>query len=272
MDRFKAENSQYREKSVQDLVSLKGKTVVITGGARGLAFAWARGCAELGANVAVIDRLEAPDPEFKLLETECGIKAKFYKGDVTDHSGLEAVFEEIVKDFGTLDCLVTGAGIGSGGPLIDTPKEKIQKIIDVNVLGTIYACQLFSRHLIPHKRPGSIVTVASIGAHGGIAGQTNAVYCASKGAVLSFTKSYAVEMAPHSIRVNSISPGFFLTNMTPGYLTGDLDKLEFFENTMPMKRFADRAESKSLVSFLLSDGASYNTGTDVPIDGGLLAG
>jgi sorbose reductase len=125
--------------------------------------------------------------------------------------------------------------------------------------------------MILQKSGGSIVTVASIGGHKAISGQSNAVYCASKGAVLSFTKSFAVEVAKHGIRVNSISPGYILTNMTPGYVAKDLKKLELFEALPPLKRIADRAEVKSLVPFLLSNASSYITGTDVLIDGGILA-
>lgn len=125
--------------------------------------------------------------------------------------------------------------------------------------------------MITQKTGGSIVTVASIGGHKGIAGQSNAVYCASKGAVLSFTKSFAVEVAKHGIRVNSVSPGYFLTSMTPGYVAKDLKLLEQFEALPPLKRIADRAELKSLVPFLLSDASSYITGTDILVDGGILA-
>jgi NAD(P)-dependent dehydrogenase (short-subunit alcohol dehydrogenase family) len=121
------------------------------------------------------------------------------------------------------------------------------------------------------KTGGSIVTIASIGAHKGIAGQANSVYCASKGAVLAFTKSLAVEVAPSNIRVNSISPGYFLTNMTPGYAAKDLQKLEQFGQLPPLKRIADRAELKSLVVFLLSEAGSYVTGGDFLVDGGILA-
>lgn len=115
------------------------------------------------------------------------------------------------------------------------------------------------------------MTIASIGAHSAIALQSNAVYCASKGAVLAFTKSLAVEVAPLGIRVNSISPGYFLTNMTPGYAKGDVEMLEQFERLPPLRRIADRSELKALVVFLLSEAGSYVTGADFLVDGGILA-
>ncbi len=141
----------------------------------------------------------------------------------------------------------------------------------IKVTGTILSSQAAVRQMLKHGNGGAIVTIASIGAHAAIPEQTNSVYCASKGAILSFTKSLSVELAQQGIRVNSISPGFFITKMTPGYLKKDLAVLEKYANSMPMKRFADRAELKSMAAFLLSPAASYITGQDIAVDGGILA-
>lgn len=118
---------------------------------------------------------------------------------------------------------------------------------------------------------GSIVNFSSIGGHAGIPGQKNAVYCASKGGIIAFTKSLAAEYAKAGIRVNSVSPGFILTKMTPGYLEGDAARLETFERAVPLGRFADRSELKAFTAFLLTGAASYVTGEDIAIDGGVLA-
>ena len=118
---------------------------------------------------------------------------------------------------------------------------------------------------------GAIVNISSIGGHAGIPGQQNAVYCATKGGVLGFTKSLATEYSKMGIRVNSVSPGFFLTKVTPGYIEKDVPRLKLFESLVPMGRFADRYELKSFVAFLLTDAASYITGEDISIDGGVLA-
>lgn len=125
--------------------------------------------------------------------------------------------------------------------------------------------------MLEHKRGGAIVNISSIGGHAGIPGQQNAVYCATKGGVLGFTKSLATEYAKAGIRVNSISPGFFLTKATPGYPEQDVPRLKLFESLVPMRRFADRYELKSFVAFLLTDAASYITGEDIAVDGGVLA-
>lgn len=94
----------YRKTHVSQLLSLASKTVVITGGARGLGLSFARACAEVGANIAALDRLDTPHSDFALLESECGAKAKLYNVDVTDAAGLEAAFENVKRDFGSVDC------------------------------------------------------------------------------------------------------------------------------------------------------------------------
>lgn len=125
--------------------------------------------------------------------------------------------------------------------------------------------------MLAQGQPGSIVNVASIGGHGGVPGQLCSIYCASKGAILAFTKSLAVELAEQRIRVNSISPGYILTSMIPGYLARNVAQLNYWEQSIPMKRIADRAELKSLVAFLLSPASSYMTGEDVIVDAGVSA-
>ncbi|KAI1621362.1 dehydrogenase with different specificitie [Exophiala viscosa] len=270
MERFVAETDAYRTHSVHDLITLKGKTAVITGGGRGLGLAIARGCAELGANIAVLDVLEHSDDVTKL-EEGTGIKTKYYRVDVTQKKSLESTFEDIKNHFGSIDCLVTAAGVGTGGPFVDNSMDQINRIISINVTGTILCSQLAVQQMLKQGTGGAIVTISSIGGHGGIVGQKNAVYCASKGAILGFTKSLAVELAESGIRVNSISPGFFLTKMTPGYQAQDVALLEAFEKPIPMKRFADRSEIKSIAAFLLTEASSYITGEDIAVDGGILA-
>ncbi|KIW71991.1 hypothetical protein PV04_00215 [Phialophora macrospora] len=252
-------------------MSLKGKTVVITGGGRGLGLAWARGCAEVGADLAVIDILETPEPGFELLEKECGVKVRYYRGDVVDFPQLKEIFASIVEEFGGIYGLVTAAGKGSSGAFVDCSVEQLQKTLDVNVLGTIYPCKLAVEQMLLQQRGGSIVTVNSIATFSSCGNRMKSDYSASKGAVLSFSKALAIELASKQIRVNSMCPGYFLTNMSPGYLQKDVEKLKGIEKEIPLGRFADRAELKAMVPFLLSDASSYTTGANFLVDGGVLA-
>lgn len=135
----------------------------------------------------------------------------------------------------------------------------------------MFASQLAIRQMRARKQAGAIVNIASIGGHAGIPGQHNAVYCASKGAIVAFTKSLAVELAETGIRVNSVSPGFFLTRATPGYVDGNISLIKRFESLVPVQRFADRLELKGIVAFLLTPASSYITGEDIAVDGGVLA-
>lgn len=142
----------------------------------------------------------------------------------------------------------------------------------IQVSGTIVATQLAAQQIVKQGSGGAIINISSIGGHRTIPGQKNvAVYSASKGAVLAFTKAAAVELASCSIRVNSVSPGYFLTDMSPGYRDKDVAKLQFFESLVPQGRFADRSELKGVVAFLLSQAASYITGQDITVDGGISA-
>lgn len=221
--------------------------------------------------MAVIDILDEPVETLKLLRNENGIDITYHRADVTDTSSLSKAFDAISSQLGTVTCLVNAAGVGIGGPFLECQESTMRKILDINVLGTILCTQIVAGVLRKEGRDGAIVNISSIGGHAGIPGQLNAVYCASKGAILGFTKSLAIEFARTGIRVNSVSPGFFLTKATPGYVDGDVALLQSFEQKVPMGRFADRHELKSMVAFLLTPASSYITGEDIAVDGGVLA-
>ncbi|KFZ24753.1 hypothetical protein V502_00757 [Pseudogymnoascus sp. VKM F-4520 (FW-2644)] len=133
---------KFLTRSVYDLISLKGRTIVITGGGRGLGLAFGFAVAEVGGNVAIIDLLDKPHHHFQKLETEFGVKVKLYKSDVTNHAGLKVTFDEIVKDFGRIDGLVTAAGICPDEPFMQRAPESVARCMNINVLGTYYAAQL----------------------------------------------------------------------------------------------------------------------------------
>ncbi|KAJ9150757.1 NAD(P)-binding domain protein [Pleurostoma richardsiae] len=270
--------NKYLSRSVQDLLSLKGRTIVITGGGRGLGLAFAFAIAEAGGNVAIIDLLDKPHDHFHKLESEFDIKAKLYKSDVTDFTSLQATFDAIVDDFGRVDGLVTAAGICPDEPFLKRAPESVARCMSINVLGTYYAAQLAAAQMakqVPtdfNRRGGSIVFIASIAAYVASKGQTTSDYCSSKGAVVSLAKALGVELAAMGIRVNSISPGYMLTDMTIDLCDRYPWLAEIMVNEPPMRRIGDRMDLKGPVVYLLSDASAYHTSDDLLITGGIHAG
>ncbi|EPE08052.1 short-chain dehydrogenase reductase sdr [Ophiostoma piceae UAMH 11346] len=269
---------KFLTRTVHDLLSLKGRTIVITGAGRGLGLAFAFAVAEVGGNVAIIDLLDKPHDHFNKLQSEFNVKVKLYKSDVTSYATLEKTFGEIVTDFGRIDGLVTAAGICLDEPFLERGAESVARTMNINVLGTYYAAQLAAAQMAKQEptdfnpRGGSIVFIASIAAHVASKGQTTSDYCASKGAVVSLAKALGVELSSIGVRVNSISPGYMLTDMTIDLCDKYPWLADIMTNEPPMRRIGDRTDLKVPVVYLLSDASAYHTSDDILITGGIHAG
>ncbi|KAI0974644.1 hypothetical protein F4678DRAFT_423455 [Xylaria arbuscula] len=269
---------RYLDHSVQDLLSLKGRTVVITGGARGLGLAFTLAVAESGGNVAVLDAADAPHEHFHKFQKEFPVKLGFYKADVTKYDELKQTFDQVVKDFGRIDGLITAAGICPDQPFLERDPASVARCMNINVLGTYYAAQLAAAQMDRqdptdfNPRGGSIVMIASIAAYVASKGQCTSDYCASKGAVLSLAKALGVELAGKGIRVNSISPGYMMTDMTLDLCNRMPWLGEIMNTEPPMRRMGDRTDLKVPVVYLLSNASAYHTGDDMLITGGIHAG
>ncbi|KAH6889218.1 hypothetical protein B0T10DRAFT_459877 [Thelonectria olida] len=288
--------NRYLQHSVYDLLSLKGRTVVITGGARGLGLAFALAVAEVGGNVAILDAAEKPHEHFYKIQKEFDVKFEFYRTDVTDYATLKASFDQVVADFGRIDGLqvlsqshnqistlltvssITAAGICPDEPFLERSPESVARCMNINVLGTYYAAQLAAAQMDKQEatdfnpRGGSIVMIASIAAYVASKGQTTSDYCASKGAVLSLAKALGVELAGKGIRVNSISPGYMATDMTLDICKRYPWLGDIMKNEPPMRRMGDRTDLKVPVVYLLSQASAYHTSDDILITGGIHAG
>ncbi len=239
---------------------LVGKQAIVTGAAHGLGRATAIRLAEVGARVATLDIDE--DGLAKVCQTvsEAGGRATSYVVDITDREAVESVVSAIVNDLGHVDILVNNAGAGwqAMRPFNDTPTEDWEKVLDLNLRGTLYVTQAVLRHMV-ERQVGRIVNVASIAATTGI--PKLAVYSATKGALVSFTKALAMEVGPHHITVNCTSPGLIAADGEPLESGGTF-----------LGRKGTPEEMARLIEFLVSDDASYITGADYLVDGGRTLG
>ncbi|CAM1510979.1 Fc.00g084920.m01.CDS01 [Cosmosporella sp. VM-42] len=274
----KQDPNRYLQHSVQDLLSLEGRTIVITGGARGLGLAFALAVAEVGGNIAVLDAAEKPHEHFYKIQKEHNVKLEFYQTDVTKYDLLKKSFEQIVADFGRIDGLITAAGICPDEPFLERSPDSVARCMNINVLGTYYAAQLAAIQMDKqaptdfNPKGGSIVMIASIAAHVASKGQNTSDYCASKGAVVSLAKALGVELAGKAIRVNSISPGYMTTDMTLDLCNKYPHLSDIMNNEPPMRRMGDRTDLKVPVVYLLSNASAYHTSDDILITGGIHAG
>lgn len=235
---------------------VEGKVALISGGARGMGAEDARLLVEEGAKVVIGD---IRDEEGQALAAAISDAARYVHLDVTQLDQWEAAVATATGEFGKLDVLVNNAGIVAAGPLREFRMDKWQQVLDVNLTGTFLGMRSVVDPMT-EAGGGSIINVSSIE---GIRGAPMVhPYVASKWAVRGITKSAALELAPVNIRVNSVHPGFIRTPMT-AHLPEDMV-------TIPLGRPAEAREVATFVVFLASDEASYATGSEFIMDGGLV--
>ncbi|MEH2583480.1 2-keto-3-deoxy-L-fuconate dehydrogenase [Nitrobacteraceae bacterium AZCC 2161] len=250
---------------------LEGRTAIVTGGGSGIGRASALLFAKEGAFIALVDRDEAGLQETMAEIRSAGSDASIHVGDVGDSNFAQSVVDEIVARRGRLDVLMTSAGFSCGGTVVTTDPTDWDAVFRTNVGGT----WLWARAAVPqmqHQGKGSIITVASQLAIAG--GKGNSAYIASKGAILSLTRTMAVDFATDGIRVNAIAPGAIDTPLLRRSFArhADPDPIrEASRNRHAMKRFGQAEEVAEAALHLASDASSFTTGTVMVVDGGWLA-
>jgi len=248
-----------------------GSTAVITGGSRGIGFTLANALAAQGARIGLIDVLEdVADSAQKIVDTH-GVKAAGVVADVTDAAALDAAFDTLAHAVGTADILVTSAGITLWGDSVDVTPEEWQRVLDINLNGTFFACQSFGRRLLAEKRPGSAILVSSMSAQIVNVPQFQASYHASKAAVSMLAKSLAVEWATRGIRVNALEPGYTLSAMTRQFMDANPDLRARWEEMIPAQRMGEPEDLIGVVILLASSESGYLTGQSIVVDGGYTA-
>ncbi|WP_055585799.1 SDR family oxidoreductase [Streptacidiphilus griseoplanus] len=251
--------------------TLAGRTAVITGGARGIGLTLARALAAEGVNIALLDLLDTVEESAKTVANEYGVATHGLQVDVTDRAAVAEAFGTVREAIGLPTVLVTAAGIEINGDSVDVTAEQWRKVIDVNLGGTFFAAQAFGAGLLHAGMPGSAILIASMSGHIVNVPQWAASYNASKAGVIHLGKSLAVEWAGAGIRVNSISPGYVLTDLTQAILDKEPALHDEWVALIPQGRMAAPADLSGLVTFLASDASAYLTAQDIVIDGGYTA-
>ena len=250
-----------------NLLSLEGKVAVVTGGTSGIGRAMSIGLAEAGADVVATARRQQQVDETSAAIEKLGRKTLRVASDVCDRKSLETLLAETVKSLGKVDILINCAGRIKRTPTISVSEEEWNGILDTNLTGTLRACQVFGTHML-ERGYGRIINIASLNSF--VALHEVAAYAASKAAVMSLTRSLAVEWSRKGITVNAIAPGVFRTELNANLLDSTPRGQELLLRT-PMGRFGKTEELIGAAVYLASDAASFVTGETLVVDGGFLA-
>ena len=243
---------------------LDGRVAIVTGASRGLGRAMAVALAQAGADVALAARSRPDLEETAGLVRATGRRALAIVTDVTVYAQVEALVARTVGELGGLHAVVNNSGVARVAPVAQMSPEDFRATLDVNLVGVFNGCRAAASHLIAQKS-GKIVNVASVRGQVGLPGYS--AYAASKSGVMGFTRALAAEWARHSIQVNAVAPGWFVTDMNAEAF-GDPRVSERLLRDVPARRTGRLEEIGPLVVYLASAASDFMTGQTLFLDGG----
>ncbi len=238
--------------------SLKGHAALVTGSTRGIGAAIADGIAESGAALLRHGRRPEPGQERVIL------------ADLSDPAGVETLVSQAFEAEPGLDLLVCNAGSFFDTEFLEMDRERFEKTMRLNVEQVYFLIQRFAKELIARGRGGSVVLISST--NGFHAEEGSTAYDTSKGALVMLTRSAAMALAPHGIRVNAVAPGLIVTPLTSGWITTQPEKVRHYEKKILARRLGTSDDCAGATVFLLSDAARYIYGQTLVVDGGLTVG
>jgi 2-deoxy-D-gluconate 3-dehydrogenase len=251
---------------ILDKFKLDGKVAIVTGAARGLGQGMAIGLAEAGADVVLVDILDMSDSR-KQIE-RLGKRCETVTADLSKKESVDSITTKAVDSMGSIDILINCAGIIRRAPLLEFSEKDWDDVMNINIRTLFFLSQAAAKVMVQQGRGGKIINVASmLSFQGGILVPS---YTSSKSAVMGLTRLMANELAPHSINVNAIAPGYMATDNTAA-LQADPVRSKAILERIPAGRWGKPEDLKGIAVFLASDASSYLNGYTVAVDGGWLA-
>lgn len=248
------------------MFDLKGRVAVVTGASSGLGLQMSKGFAKQGADLVIMarrfEKLEKVAEEIRAM----GVRCLPIKCDVTDTEAVNKAAEEAIKYYGKIDILVNNAGSSKNAGVLDMTDEEWNFTMQADLTSVFKVTRAFANFMVKEKY-GRIINIASIYGQVGNTAMDTVAYHSSKGGVINFTRAVAAELAKYNITCNTISPGYFETELTVDTLKTE-EFTQFMKASVPLGRYGHEGELNPAAVFLASDEASYITGQNIKVDGG----